>query len=121
MRTAEETEGVKKLEETLEWEEPGYVPELSMLDIGQGNPSRSSRPSLHSCLFFGITRSRDVLIDQDRVSIGVQEEQVRHASPRFISLLHDLNSALLERALDVTHVVEFRRVVARGAPTRIEG
>lgn len=62
-----------------------------------------------------------MLVYQNWVPVGVKEEHMPHSRPRFISLLRDLDSTLLERTLDVSHVVECRRMAARSRPTGIEG
>src|SRR5262245_13191376 len=61
-----------------------------------------------------------VLIDEDGVSIRVQQAKVRRARGRLVGLHDQWKALTLERPLDVPNIVEIRQRVAGAVPAGVE-
>src|SRR6202035_31927 len=74
------------------------------------------RPTLRSLL-----RAGDVLVDEDRVAVGISEHEVRGAGGGFISGGGGSEAAGLEGFLDVTHILKVGERGFGAVPAGVEG
>ena len=62
-----------------------------------------------------------MLIEQERIAVGVGDHEARGAFGRLVGLGRELDAALLQNALQLAHVLEVRQCLLVRRPSRIEG
>src|SRR5262245_26271814 len=66
-------------------------------------------------------RAGSVLVEQDRVAVGIRQHEARRSRRRLVGRRHECQSLALESPLDVPHVVEVGQRGGGAIPSGVEG